>query len=747
MFETIFENFQAGGGDNYSNLFLSQIFGPLFINPVTGVAGTDSIFSVIVTYFNFAILAVMTIMLLYNAAVGAVQSAHEGKLLGQRWSSLWAPLRVLFAYTLVIPIPSLGYNVAQVFVAWIVKGATWFASWVWSTAIVGFLSGVVPISPPIQQVTPEVVRTIWENASCMVIKNAGFVAAGIDTPTHITLLPPTATGRVNSETGSIVGYTHISQSQGQNRYYNECGSFSTPEVPVYIQQRQGGVSIASDDATAESLEEMFSTGHNQIAVNLVSDISTLANNYAVALADPRQPLPVDAVANGLRVAMNRANTAIETLNQNIMNRAIGVDDNAGNAAREAMRDRITGGSGCTYAGQAAGEGANSESCYGEGWIGAGAWYMTIARLNSEMSSLMVSSISAERQEGIRVGERDDVLSTQRVISSGGSLSDREADSLRNQESFRMARHMETFANAANRLSTYGFALSSNDMVAISRFAEAPDSGGWFSWLSKVADAMKRASLSILTSVTPDIYGDDPMVSITDLGQTLIDTVVIIMGIDALVERIDIWTVTLPLLAAGVFMSYVLPMMPFIFWILGVTGYFLVIVEAVIAVNLWALSHAKLDGEGLSGEAGRAGWIMLLALMVTPALMIFGYLAGMILFRVTVTMIHMGIGPLTASLMSGSVISTVFGMVAVMVMLCFFYIFAIERSFSLVASLAGKVLRWMNGGIEVMDGGDVGRGRAIAGAGGATINSMANKGHGVLSNMAGRARPRALTATG
>ncbi len=56
--------------------------------------------------------------------------------------------------------------------------------------------------------------------------------------------------------------------------------------------------------------------------------------------------------------------------------------------------------------------------------------------------------------------------------------------------------------------------------------------------------------------------------------------------------------------SGAFLAFILLLLPFLLWVAAVTGYFLLVAEAVIAVNLWAIAHLRLDGEGLAGEAAR-----------------------------------------------------------------------------------------------------------------------------------------------
>ncbi|RMJ20577.1 hypothetical protein PHISP_08553, partial [Aspergillus sp. HF37] len=130
------------------------------------------------------------------------------------------------------------------------------------------------------------------------------------------------------------------------------------------------------------------------------------------------------------------------------------------------------------------------------------------------------------------------------------------------------------------------------------------------------------------------FGDsDPMVGITNLGNEMVEMAGYLMAAIIGVGFTPfggpgIATMFTPLVGilmlAGGTLAFILPMTPFLFWILAVTGYFLVVVEAVIAVNLWALAHMRLEGEGISGEAGKQGWLMLLSLFMTPSLMIFGF---------------------------------------------------------------------------------------------------------------------------
>ena len=80
------------------------------------------------------------------------------------------------------------------------------------------------------------------------------------------------------------------------------------------------------------------------------------------------------------------------------------------------------------------------------------------------------------------------------------------------------------------------------------------------------------------------------------------------------------------------------MLPFLLWVAAATGYFILVAEVTIAVNIWAVAHLWLDGEGFAGEAARQGYYLLLALALTPTQMVFGFILGMSKFKETAMLI-------------------------------------------------------------------------------------------------------------
>lgn len=118
-----------------SVVFLGNIFGI-----VDGVLhGTGSqILGTMFGVFNSAVLVLGGIIIMYTLLVSTMNTAHEGQMLGQKWSSIWIPLRSTLGLALLIPKAS-GYCLMQIFVMWIVLQGVGAADKIWSAAL-GYLN-------------------------------------------------------------------------------------------------------------------------------------------------------------------------------------------------------------------------------------------------------------------------------------------------------------------------------------------------------------------------------------------------------------------------------------------------------------------------------------------------------------------------------------------------------------------------------------------------------------------------------
>ena len=359
--------------------------------------------------------------------------------------------------------------------------------------------------------------------------------------------------------------------------------------------------------------------------------------------------------------------------------------------------------------------------------------MTIARLNSEMMGLLNAAPAA--RESRYISDEANRLNRQIVISADAPgwlqrmfsgidgnkyLHVEEAARIWDAATGQMER-------ASLRLATSGITLSSDILQEAAPVGRSGLLGRI--WQVGFADAID----SMVELFSPANWADDPIVGVVRMGNWYLDvagTLIVSGGAASLLSSgfgtVVVFLVAAPLAAIGVTQSFVLPMLPFFYWILAVAGYFLLVVEAVAAASLWALAHLRLDGEGISGDAGRFGWLMLLGLTLTPALMILGYFAGMTLFRVVAGLFDAGMFYAMSALATASPVVAVFGLIAAGFLIVLAYVVIIERSFSLISAFPGRVLRWAGSEANLSDGGGERRFSSGTGAIASSIGGGASK---------------------
>jgi defect-in-organelle-trafficking protein DotA len=127
-------SFAPPAGD-YSVVFLGNLFG--IVDGVLSGNGSQ-IMGTMFAVFNSAVLALGGIIIMYTLMVSTMNTAHEGQMLGQKWSSIWIPVRSTIGLALLVPKAS-GYCMMQIFVMWIVVQGVGAADKIWEAAL-GYLN-------------------------------------------------------------------------------------------------------------------------------------------------------------------------------------------------------------------------------------------------------------------------------------------------------------------------------------------------------------------------------------------------------------------------------------------------------------------------------------------------------------------------------------------------------------------------------------------------------------------------------
>lgn len=97
------------------------------------VKGSSPVMAALMNIFNGAVLSLASIFAFYTIVSAVVQTAHDGEVLGKRYSSLWVPIRSAGGIAAIVPAG--GYSAVQMLVLWVAAQGVGLANNLWSVGV------------------------------------------------------------------------------------------------------------------------------------------------------------------------------------------------------------------------------------------------------------------------------------------------------------------------------------------------------------------------------------------------------------------------------------------------------------------------------------------------------------------------------------------------------------------------------------------------------------------------------------
>lgn len=774
--EGIIGSFAEGQGDPLSMRFFSDIFGcRLFPPPGTPCSDTQlPIIATVIGLFNLACLGLGTALLTWNMVAGISQTAHEGSVMGARWSSLWSAPRVFVAAAMLTPIPAIGdYNAIQAATAWLVRGGTAAATVVWASAADRIVNFTSPIVGADAEPAVEPIRALWQIGVCReviagILAQGGYVSdpnaepweppaferiiqrpqggsplfqplvPADEGPWTLTTRPSANLVHPSSGTSGAEAAERLSITQ------SICGHVDTPPLPDKI-ARSGNPDDAErfHDAHRRALEAI-APGVIMTARNAVITMRNRAASRDAAVRDLRL---VETIRDAMLIYQAQRQARLSSLAGTVVESGaqLGSDElnllisgQHSRACRSDLTDQASPEE------RALIEDVCRTAGDGQGWSLAGTWYLHLARFNAENLGMMRSAATArglfDAETSERVAERgvaEGLGWWQWAGAQVGFGAGHRRLQAAGEEAIEMHNRTDGLWDVASlALASEGLPVPNS---ALGDVFAAGTGDGIFQ-----ANRLKASMADVIArNFGPLALDEEPVVGLVSYGNWLINLGLGLLGGSAvgglfgsgggaLAGIVDAFSslagaVGAIALFAGTMLAYVLPTLPFLFWTLAVTGYFVMVAEAILGVNLWAIAHLRMDGEGIAGESGRAGYFMALSVAVTPVLMIFGFLLGMAIFKATTHVLKMGMGAMLAALdFDQNILSWTIGMISVTIMMMIMFAVVAERSFSLITALPHRILQWIGASAQ-LDTGEAEQIRTAAVGGGGIIVRDAGRG--------------------
>lgn len=647
--------------------FIEPLFGPLV------GSSTESPLTALMFTFNSALLVVGGVLMAYTIVAGTMSTAHDGEMLGKKWSSMWLPIRTALGVGMVLPVVGGGWCVAQAVVVWLAMQGAGLANVLWSSFIGPDLNSVAAsasYTPPMSlSAIRETYGLMIVNSTCVAAfqkdrHNSGKDADLFNAPSHGISVSP-GIDAVPSKDSNVLKISYaqegglISAAMGAS---DRCGQIVLEED---IGEEE---SSSSNTASSEALRMADITG--PIAEARWKEFHKANAKFAkvglsIANNTPSEPY---------KSLQEEVDTTIDELLKSY-------SENVGAAAKEAFKGGVRG--------------DFVDKIKQDGWIMAGAFYMQIAK-TQDLVTRSVTNAPATSS-----------------VNTMGNVDNMVGEGL-NQWLFGSS-EITAATNLAQDIVAKS-SESSGSLAAIGSTSVSNSSQSSGYWQSKVLNwFMNKDETGLFSGGRSGVadVNENPIIMAKGLGEKMTTTAWAAFlafvgftgagagGLGSSVAPIFA-TLFLSLLIPGATLSTYLPLLPYILWIGVVLGWAILLIEAVVAAPLWAIVHLAPDGDGVVGRGGQ-GYMLVLSLILRPPLMIVGLVAAFVLMKPVGFLINstflgafnIGVSPGTAGLTQAFAACIIYAVLMVI---------TVQRVFSLIHVIPDRLLRWIGGG----SGGELGQ---------------------------------------
>lgn len=667
--------------------FLHYVFGSV-ANIITGNDGpeeVDSILGALSQVLNLGMLAFTCFIIAFNALSGVLNSAREGVVLGKAHSTLWIPFRMVLALFFVFPWTA-GYSTMQVAIIWLAGQGIGLADEAWNASL-DFIESSGSLYPPIVNIDDEqIALTILESRVCMhginyadgranivdtpaeLVKDVAFFFTSSVNPEEVAVAERPPMKRVEQKYTSADGWLDTKAAyiasrlaghpNGVPRYYGDdgCGSLA-------LEFGEIDVSSGLRDAILNYQDNVI-----QAYSSLDSALDPIARSIVEAKFIEGSPPNYDS----FRIVMDGFKADYEDAIKTF------VSDVA--AARIAK----WGGGNPDQVGSAIG-------ARDAGWISAGAWYWDIQRINADTQEMANKGLIPKlTKPGSDVREHDDYPQIEEAF-----VSYEENRTVVDDMTGDVATAMETSAYADENMSfsTIGPLIN----YSIKRALAHPDP------VSGMAD-VGRTIIGALEIAYVSAWALHATSTAAHEGVKTVPFSTVAAGASSLIKSGTakllglITFVGILLLPIAFLLAFYLPATPLILWLLGVAGWFVLLIEAVFAAPLWAASHAMQEGDGFVSHRAQAGYMVMLSLLLRPILMLAGFFASMPLMIVMGKITLLLFYPFMSS-MVGDSLTGVASLIGILAVFTGLIIQIAHRAYGLIHEIPDKIFRFIGGGVE------------------------------------------------
>jgi conjugal transfer/type IV secretion protein DotA/TraY len=602
--------------------------------------------------YSVALLVIAALILAYFVGAVVAETAESGTPFGQRFERVWAPLRLVTAMGLLIPIAN-GLNSAQYITLYAAKFGSNFATNGWALFagdVVG--GGSTLLGTPAQlvaQVTPPAVNSLLTFFALVSTCKQGYAAESKEHPNQAQidvepyLINPRNTANpyeqvTNWDFNAAAQYSgyqtiilrfgyYAMDANGKPVFTDAtsnidplCGEIMIPMTNANPTQTPGAW-LALTDYYEGALQILWD--ESLAAGSAIGDTGAniIQHDLPITGANVNAPLPTAADMDTQR-----------TTYQNELN-GLATDATTSQQQSPLLTDAMT-----EY-----------------GWGGAGLWYNRLAQVNGSLISsiydLPAVSKMPEVMEEVQQANQQTNRDTSGIDRYRPYEANGQAEQYKNPYDADMAKaEYDTYVHWDDSAS----AQSPTGNIFIDAINAIFGTSGLFDMQKNTAAGIHPLAqlVAIGRAIIESSIHNLGMAAFAGLAGGIINLMgTHLAGTAAFAVSGFLWSVALTGLGIGFLLYYIVPFLPFVYFFFAVGTWVKTIFEAMVGVPLWALAHLRIDGKGLPGDVAMNGYYMILEIFLRPILIIFGMVGGIAIFTAQ-TIILNEIWPLVTSNLTG-----------------------------------------------------------------------------------------------
>lgn len=671
--------------DDISIKIINQIFGGL-------LNGGNDAFGSAISTFNGAVLIVGGILATYTLLAGTLGTAHDGEMLGKKFSSVWIPIRYALGTSLVLPVLSGGYCVMQQIVMWLVVQGVGLADMAWDAYM---KTPGIAANMSISKNTEDKARALAENIFMAQVCVAANKYAVEHSDSILTLA---SRYDFNMAYDSAKRTYSFGDQKGVTAAWNKsnCGEVSFGEkIP--------NSTVAAGPSTSN-----------------VGYLGPLDNLFAPTDVQPINQAHETATKALIDAAQATANTVVgsETIDaEEAAKLYLGID-----AATKAYLESVK----AAATAVAMSPSDTTKTAHQYGWFMAGAYFMNTVVTNNKITNA-IAAVPDSKFSKDSFNDQAEAMQELglKVLAAGNPLYGSAAKAINAKKQNETSKQTAELDFSGRVMNAITRGLTSIDFYSLKNDSRHPVIV--INEMGARLQAYWTGMVVLLIGVT--IAGGAASILASGIASTITNVLIILVGFLGLP--------IMALAATSFTASYLIPMLPFMMWLGILGGWLIAVVISVLAAPLWAVMHLHPNGDDLTGRGGN-GYLLVLGLLLRPVLAVFGFIAAVTISSVMGEFINkVFFQVFSFSQGDGKGLGFFIGVIAGTAIYVAIMFSFIKKSFSLMHVIPDELMKWIGGGGDQL-GHYAGRmGDGSSNAVGAVAAFTAGRGLGQNLNNTGR----------